>query len=173
MPDLRGMTLAEAQAKPGPIGLVGVPVEVVRPDQPLGVVVDQSLPHGSQARRGQRITIHINTEEDAEPVAPEPSWYTATVTYTVPRGGWFARPVRIDVIGREGVRSTEFPRQENYVDGKPPRFQAGTTIRQPIRFQEELTVEIFVDDSKVRSIYYSAEEAPVVTDYGDASNGGT
>ena len=158
MPDLVGLTLQQAQGKLGPMGVIGVRKDVTLPGKPIGVVVEQSLPNGSSVKQGQQVTLHVNTEQK------KVVWSNATVSYTIPHA-WFSRSVRIDIVGSDGSRHTEFPRREHYVNGEPPRYEPGTTIRQDVRFQNEITVEIFLDGQKVRSIYYQAESQPIVTDY--------
>jgi len=90
------------------------------------------------------------------------------VTYTIPPSP-SPREIRVDTLDRNGVRQTVYPQLTDYVEGAPPRLVSGQSITIPIWFIGEMTVEIFIDQVRVRSLYYKGDAEAIVKTYSATS----
>jgi hypothetical protein len=132
-------------------------------DDPVDVVLSQMPAPGAPLTPNMQVELRYRpgdeelAEEDAEEEMPEnllPSdSIKVTVDYTVPHS-WFDREVRIDVVGSNGVRQTVFPTRDLYVNGAPPKYESGITIKQPLEYRERMTVEVFLDGRLARTYRY-------------------
>ncbi|MBN2308725.1 MAG: PASTA domain-containing protein [Candidatus Hydrogenedentes bacterium] len=165
MPNLMGRSLQEVMDLLAPLGVNPVPIMVDRADAPFDVVIEQRPEAGSLVGQGQTVTFEIRPS-DSLPSA----WRKEYVEYTVPQS-WTARAVRMELVERNGSRAVLFPRPEDSVDAQPPRFTQGTKIRVPFPMRDEATIDVYLDEERVRSYYFSGSAEPVVTKY-DGSGGG-
>lgn len=169
MPDLMGLSPEEAQAELAPLNVTARPFTIKGTAPPFDVVFDQNPEPGILLEPGHVVTyrIRVNPEDETE-MRPTDAWREVTVAYVIPPF-WMEREVRMDVIYQNGRRETAFPQLRDYVDGLPPKYPPGTTIKQPIPFQDEVTVEVFLDGEKARSYYYKGDADPIIRDFGSAS----
>ncbi len=161
MPDLIGTPVEEALNTLSSLGVNAQAHEVETTDGDYDVVLDHYPPPGTVLREGDVVQYDVRPSGQVEMPTPR---RRVEVGYTVPN---VSAPVevRMDVIGRTGARRTAFPRQSHYVDGAPPRFEAGTTITLPVAFYDEVTVEVYLNGERVRSYYYEGNADAVVTDF--------
>lgn len=160
MPSLVGKSLEDAQILLANLDVNVVPYKVNRPGEEYDTVLSQSPEPGSRLYTGQEVTFDVRLM---------PSSYLpnarrkVTVRYTVPDTG---RPVavRAETIDQHGNRTLLYPRTTDFVDGRPPRLDPGTTITfTDIAFTSELTVEFFTDGMLQSSYYYEGDAEPIVT----------
>ena len=172
MPDLMGMTPEQAAHELAPLNVRATLVKVDGKEPPLNVVIAQRPEAGTLLSAGSAVSYDVRTN------APVPgAWRKVTVVYEIPR--YLTEPeveVRMDAIFKDGTRKTPFPPLEYYVDGLPPKYRPDTKISQSIPFQDELTVEVFLDGVRVRSYYYEGDADAVIRDFqakqGETSSAG-
>ena len=155
MPDLLGRPEREALRLLAPLGVE--PVRLQRPDGPFDSILEQRPAPGALVTPGQRVVYELRS-----------STYTGglrkrEVEYTMPRS-WRARAVRVEEVLRDGTRKRWFPRPENLVNGVPPLLSQGETLRVPFTMTDEATMEVYVDEERVRSYYFRGDADPVITD---------
>lgn len=161
MPEIVGLPITDALALLAPMQVSAVANRVDNPSARPDRVLAQTPPPGTMLQKGDVVTYDVRASEQL--TLPN-SRRKVEVAYVVP-GSWFPREVRIDVIDRNGTRQTVLPSEEQYRAGERPKFQPGSTIRLPLSFYEELTVEIYVDGERARTYYYEGNEKPVITDH--------
>ncbi len=159
MPNIAGKSIEEAVAMLTSLNVKVVPRRVDAPEAAHGVVLAQDPPPGTVIGEGDTVTYEIRGE-----VKEAPERHKADVTY-VPPFDWFEHDLRIDVVSGSGVRKTVFPAEKDREAGLRPTYQAGQPIHLTITFSEEITVEVYVDNQKVRSYYYEGDAEAVITDY--------
>jgi beta-lactam-binding protein with PASTA domain len=159
MPDLVGKPFQEAGRILSQGGLAGTINLVNRPGEAVDVVLNQDPPAGSLVRPGDAVTYDVCLTDPSLGRRREP------VTYVMPASP-IEREVRIDTVDASGVRRTVFPLEQHYVNGLPPRYAGGTPLNLNVAFFGEVTVEIYLDGTKVRSYYFEGDSQPVITDYG-------
>ncbi len=170
MRNLVGMPLEEAKTVLTRSGLVPVVIRVDRSDVPYDQILEQLTSPGSLVSQGDEIKLKVRTSANV----PD-AWREVIINYAVPQG-LYDQEVRIDLINNEGVVWTLFPRSKHYVNGSPPRFNAGERITedgQPLRFsfKNQTTVNIYLNGRQVRSMFYEGNADPVVTNFDQASGG--
>lgn len=164
MPDLIGLTPEQAEAELKPLQVNAKPIKLDGTEPPFDEVIKQAPEAGMLLRPGDLVTFEFRTNAQVEG-----AWRKVTVEYTVPPPRWIEREVKMVVEYADGTRRTAFPPPEYYVDGLPPKYVGETTIRQPIPFQDEISVEVYLDGELARSYHYAGEGEPVIRDYGEAS----
>ncbi|MCP4643168.1 MAG: PASTA domain-containing protein [bacterium] len=161
MPDLSSLNAEEARRMLAPLGVTPLVIQRVdRADLPMDAVMAQTPEAGTLISRGQTVTYEIRSSQ-----AVPGSW--RKVEYTVPQS-LEERSVRIDLLPKAGRRETRFPNPSDYVRGEPPKFPQGTTIRVPFPFEDEATIEVYLDETRVRSYYYRGNQPPEIVNYGAA-----
>jgi len=169
MPDLLGLSPEQAKQELAPLNVNSHRMEVPSNTPPFDEVYDQEPDPGTLLKPGDMVIYRYRPNPETESAETEPgTWREVTVEYVIPPF-WMEREVRMDVIYRDGTVRTAFPPFEFYVEGLPPKYTPGTKIRQPIPFQDEVTVEVFLDGEKVRSYYYQGDAEPVIRNFGNAS----
>jgi beta-lactam-binding protein with PASTA domain len=160
MPDIVGLPVQEAMNLLAPMEVSVVANRVDNPNARTDTVLDQAPPPGTMLQKGDPVSYDVRASGD---IALPNARRKVVVAYTVP-GSWFEREVRIDVIDRTGKRQTVLPSEKQYAAGERPKFKPKSTIRLPLSFYDELTVEVYVDGEKTRTYYYEGDEPPVITD---------
>ncbi|MFO7974983.1 MAG: PASTA domain-containing protein, partial [Candidatus Hydrogenedentota bacterium] len=161
MPDIVGLPIDDALALLAPMEVSVVANRVDNPNARLDRVLAQTPPPGTMLQKGDPVTYDVRASDE---LSLPNSRRKVEVAYTVP-GSWFPREVRIDAIDRNGMRQTILPSETQYRAGERPKFKPGSTIRLPLSFYDELTVEIFVDGERACTYYYQGNEKPVITDH--------
>jgi hypothetical protein len=137
---------------------LGVAAEVERVNRPgaeSGVVLDQFPPAGTVVREGQPVRYTLKSELK-----------TAEVAYTLPPN-WQPWDVRVDFIDEQGVRTTVFPKADTPgATGDSVPLEGGRTLNITVPYENERTVEIFLNHQRVRSYRFRGEDDPVIRDYG-------
>lgn len=158
MPDLSGKPVQEALQILAQYKVKAIPNPVNMPDQPPDVVLDQEPAAGALLHEGDQIVYSVRPSSSI-------TQRSVKVVYTVPNT-MFDREIRLDVIDRNGTRTTMYPTERDYVDGEPPRHGAGVRIQLPtLSFVYKMTVEAYLDGQLARTMYYEGDAEPVVTDY--------
>jgi beta-lactam-binding protein with PASTA domain len=174
MPDLRNKPIIDAMAELARMPVVTNRVSQFGEDDPVDVVLSQMPAPGAPLTPNMQVELRYRpgdeelAEEDAEEEMPETAaddTIKVTVDYTVPHS-WFDREVRIDVVGSNGVRQTVFPTRDLYVNGAPPKYESGITIKQPLEYRERMTVEVFLDGRLARTYRYGPNGEGSVQDSG-------
>lgn len=161
MPDLVGLPVQEAVRILAPLRVNAVANRVDQPSAAFDTVLAQTPPPGTVVHEGMNVMYDVRASGQVE--LPD-AWRKVVVEYTVPEG-WFEREVRIDVMDRGGRRMIVFPKQSDYEAGVRAKVQPGKTIRQPLSFRDEITVEVYVDGVKARTYQFQGDLPPVVTDH--------
>ncbi len=164
MPDLIGLTPEQAEAELKPLQVNAKPIKLDGTEPPFDEVIKQAPEPGMLLRPGDLVTYEFRTNTQVEG-----AWRKVTVEYEIPPPSWIEREVQMIVEYADGTRRTAFPPPEYFVDGLPPKYPGTTKIRQPIPFQSEITVEVYLDGELARSYRYTGEGEPVIRDYGEAS----
>jgi serine/threonine-protein kinase len=163
MPSIVGLSVEDAMALLSPMGVQVLANRIDNPNAEPNRVLAQSPAPGTLLQEGQAITYEVRAS-GAE--APPDSMRKVEVIYTVP-GTWSPREVRIDVIDRKGTRQTVLPSEEQYNAGERPKYEPNTKLRLPLLFNEELTVEVYVDGLRACTYYYEGDNPPVITNHLD------
>ena len=161
MPDLTDMPVEEALETLRELGVRAQANPVDRRGERPNVVLGQHPAPGAILREDTVVIYDVRATGE---VRPAPDQRRVEVTYTLPRSP-VARELRVEAVDRTGRRRTVYPRQQDYVDGSPPRFEGQTSITIPFQFHDELTVEIYLDGEKVRTYYYRGDDVPVISDH--------
>lgn len=162
MPDLVGMPVGDVDEALAPYGIKAKPNRVDMLGQRFDVVLDQRPAAGTLVQEGDVVTYDVYPSGSVQ--LPDAQRYVRIV-YVVPHS-WFEREVRLDTIDRNGKRETQFPLERHYVNGMPPKFRSGQTIKSPpIGFIEKMTVEIYLDGQLAQTHVYEGENEPVITQY--------
>lgn len=164
MPNITGLSYTHASTTLTELGLEPRPILVRRADAPLDIVLDQDPVPNTPVTPGTVVKFRIRSNNKIPG-----AWREASVVFTVPQG-LFRKEVRIVAIGKDGIPFQLFPRLEDYEDGQPPKYDAGTRITQPLLYEEQVTVEIYLDGNKVKSFFFEGDAEPVVKDF-DVSGG--
>jgi len=164
MPNVIGIRYTEALKTLNELGLSVRPILIRRSDAPIDIVVDQDPQANRLVNAGTLVKFYVRSR-DSIPGA----WREASVVYTVPQG-LFRKTVEILAIGRDGVPFTLFPRMEDYEGGEPPKYDGGTRITQTFFYEDQVTVEIYLDGVKVKSLFFEGDADPVIKDF-DAQGG--
>lgn len=159
MRDIIGMKYQDALRVLNELGLAPKPILVRRPDAPTDIVLDQEPPANTLVSQGTEVRFRLRSSAQIPG-----AWREATITYTVPRT-LFKKEVRIVAIGKDGRPFQLFPRPEDYEDGSPPKYDTGTRITQPLFYEDQVSVEIYLDGAKVQSYYFEGDAEPVVTNH--------
>lgn len=159
MPDLVTMPQDDAVRTLERMGLKPIPILVDAPDAPMDVVLEQTPPPGTTVRADDEVSFKVRS---SKPV--EDAWREIRIRYVTPES-WAERRVRFDVINKDGVSWTLFPQPKDYEAGQPPRYPGGTPFTIPLRFRDQVTVEVYLDGVRVQSYYYEGDADPVVTRY--------
>lgn len=160
MPDLMGVTIEDAMDQ---LALERIQVDllsVTRPGADYNVVLGQSLDPGSLLYEGQVVELNVRLLPNTSLANIK---YTVDVDYTVPFTS--SNPeIRVALVDIAGRRKTIFPLAHHFVDGKAPRFTAGSTITVPdVVYSEQATVEFYSDGDLDRTYFYDGNSAPVIT----------
>lgn len=161
MPSIIGKSIEEAAQLLAAAGVTATVLRVERPDALFDVVLDQEPGPGSLIRAGDKVSYSVRAAVPRQ---------KREVLYTLPDAP-AQREVRVDFIDKDGVRQTAFPQPRDYVDGAPPKFDPGTRIPITVSFEDEVTVEIFLDGRRTRSYYFQSEGEPIVRDYDGSTEG--
>jgi len=165
MPDLKGKPVQEVLRLLSPMGVLPVPRRVDTVGAEYNVVLDQQPAAGTLIHEGATVAYFVRPSGD---VALPDSRRLVEVTYTIPPSA-SPRAIRVDTLDRNGVRQTVYPQLTDYVEGAPPRLVSGQSITIPIWFIGEMTVEIFIDQVRVRSLYYKGDAEAIVKTYSATS----
>jgi len=163
MPDLIGMPLEDVTRTLTRLGLLPVPIRTDRPDAPIDRVVKQDPSPGTLTNRGNKVKFWVKTS------VPD-TWRERHFIYTVPHS-WRDQEVRIDVVNKDGQPWTLFPHPQDFVDGRPPRFGSGQEVPVSFLFQDQATVEVYLNGRKTRTYYYEGDADPVVKDHNEDAEG--
>jgi beta-lactam-binding protein with PASTA domain len=164
MPDLIGLTPEEAEAELKPLQVDAKAIKIDGAEPPFNEIISQRPEAGMLLRPGDMVTYEFRANAPVEG-----AWRKVTVEYTVPPPRWVEREVKMIVEYQDGTRRKAFPPPEFYVDGLPPKYAGESKISQPISFQNEISVEVYLDGELARSYHYTGDAAPVIRDYGEAS----
>jgi eukaryotic-like serine/threonine-protein kinase len=157
MPNLIDLPMQDVVRILAPYKVNARVLRVDRPEAPFDVVLDQSPPAGTRIQEGEDVTYSVR--------APQVTLRTQPAEYVVPPSA-VPREVRIDVVDKDGQRRTIFPREKDYVDGQPPRYESGTELQIPaFEYEQRIRTEIFLDGQRVRAFEYIGAAPPTVTDY--------
>ncbi|HNV21161.1 MAG TPA: PASTA domain-containing protein, partial [Candidatus Hydrogenedentes bacterium] len=163
MPSIVGLSVEDAMTLLAPMGVQVTANRIDNPNAEPNRVLSQTPAPGTLLQEGQSVTYDVRASGES----PLPnSMRKVEVVYTVP-GAWSPREVRIDVIDRRGTRQTVLPTQEQYRAGERPKYEPNTKLRLPLSFNDELTVEIYVDGQRACTYYYEGDKPPVITDHLD------
>jgi serine/threonine-protein kinase len=139
-------------------------VMVNDPGYPADLILGQRPDPGSILPEGSEVSVYIRPTQHI-PGAN----YLVDCSFTVPPGS-SERLVRFESVVNN-KRTVEYPKPEHYQksqhdqNGRPPLLTPGTEVSVSIAYPEELIVDIFLDNRKVRSVYYHSNSRPIVTDY--------
>lgn len=164
MPDMRNRPLAEAIRQLSAQRIVANTEVDEELEGEVGVVLAQVPVPGTLLAEGTQVTLKYKPDPTVEEPEPAPGGLIeVTVSYQLPHA-WYDREVRIDVTGSDNIRTTVYPRPEHYVNGLPPRHEAGTIIKQPIKYLDHMTVEVFLDDRLARTYRYGPNGEATIED---------
>ena len=161
MPDLVGKSTEEALEM---LGTLGVHVTTYKVDT---IHSDYDLVLAQQPPAGTRLIENASVQIDVRPLQftklPNVRRRVALV-YTVPV---VPRPqqVRIQIVDKDGIADTIWPKRGNFVNNAPPLSASGTQLNIGFDFSEEATVEISFDNKLVRSYFYRGDAPPVITEH--------
>lgn len=160
MPDLLGRTLEEVQLLLARLDVSAVPYKVERAGEEYEVVLAQRPAPGTLLHEHQEVTFDVRLLPSS--FLPN-ARRKVSVRYTVPRRA-FPAAVRVELVDQRGTRSVIYPQLRDYVGGRPPTHDSGTTITFPeIAFSNEATVEFSIDGALHTSYYFEGDAKPVVT----------
>lgn len=146
MPDLRGKSVAEAEAVMAPfkVNLAGQVVEMVGAHE--GVILDQNPQPDTLITEGQAVTYKI---------VP----YKATIRHEM-KYDWYNRDVRIEQVDRAGAQTVleNFPAATD--DASKATRVVGTTLAIPVQYLDNCTIHIYADNAVVASYALKNGEAP-------------
>ena len=160
MPDILGKPMEEAQLILADLNLSLIPYSVNRAGEEYEVVLAQAPEPGTLLHEGQEVSFDVRLLPSS--FLPNARRLVELI-YTVPQR---SSPVlvRVELIDQQGKSTDLFPKQQHYVDGRPPRLPSGYTIRIPaIAFYNEATIEFFVDGALHTSYYFVGDADPVIT----------
>lgn len=158
MPDIRGMRVDRMLERMAPFGVTLVAQEVNIPGAKADEVFDQDPPPDTLIYQGQLVTYMIKAEDET----PEPATtYKGEVAHVM-NYDWFDRNVRIDLIDSSGRKQTLWETSAAFDEVSKSRRAAGSTIRIPITYAQEATVEVYEDNKRVAR-YFLAEGNPPVS----------
>lgn len=157
LPDLTGLTLAEAKAELERLGVEGVAVQENRADAPYGKVFEQSKPPGTVIQSDMEVIYKIRPEAGAR---PESLYREVHVTFTIPATSR-SHTIQIDGITKDG-QTLAIKRLEGIL--------GGSQITMPFYFKEEGTMVVLIDGVRFRSYYYQGDNAPVVTNHSEGGS---
>ncbi|MCL4219282.1 MAG: PASTA domain-containing protein [Candidatus Hydrogenedentes bacterium] len=155
-PNLVGMTLSEVMD----LEINATPILVDRADAARDVVLEQTPAAGTILGPNDQIFYKIRTDRSL----PN-AWHDVYVSYTIPYS-WTEREVTLEVIEKDGNKWVLFPKPEHYQNGQPPKYPSGYRIGGGLAYNDEVTVDVYLDGVKVRSYYFEAGAQPIITDYG-------
>ncbi len=161
MPDLLGTSLAEVKMLLASMEVQVVPYVVDRPGESYEVVLKQHPEPGTTLTPDQEVSFDVRLRPTSElPNARR----KVSIRYIVPATNEFTTEVRIDTIDEAGIRKSIYPLISDYVDNRPPRFQAGQEFTLPgVTFSNEITVEFYANRVLHQSYYFRGGNDPVIT----------
>lgn len=165
MRNLVGLPVGEAQRLLERMGVKPVVVYANDPRAPYDEVLEQGKAPGTLVAEGEEVEILARLSRYREDV-----WRQVSIDYTIPEG-MYEQEVRIELTTAKGESYTLFPQSQDYSGDRPPAFDAGQRVvnaegkRPQFSFQDQVTVDIFLDGRRVRSLFYEGNAEPSATDY--------
>jgi serine/threonine-protein kinase len=157
MPNIVGMRESEARNLLAPLGVEAVRSEVERSDADFGRVLSQQPAPGAELYRGQQAHYVVRAGAPDE----DPSGKSrAEFEYRIPPSVGEAS-VRVDFIDNAGNRESRRPRDADE-DGL---FEGGDPLPIGFNYEEEATVEVYLDGRKARTYYFQEGQEPVIRDH--------
>jgi beta-lactam-binding protein with PASTA domain len=156
MPDIRGKSVSELLSIMAPYNAKLIPNVVDFPDAQDDIVLNQDPPADTLIYEGQVVTYQVKPSGSSA----VPGRYSAEVRHKVPYD-WFDRDVRVDIVDRQGIRQTVWTKEPLFDDQAKETFVAGSSIRIPVTYVEEATVEIYINDSLADSYVVKDGADPV------------
>ncbi len=167
MPDIRGLSVAEAEERIAGLGISLVAEEVDYPNARRNVVLNQDPPADTLVYQGQVVTYEIRSAEPeapAEAPQPEPQQprYEAEVRHEMPFS-WYDQDTHVDIIDQRGNRQTLRRYPPAYDDQSRALRVTGSAIRVPLSYTGEARVEIYVGGELHAAYSLRGGQAPVRT----------
>jgi beta-lactam-binding protein with PASTA domain len=159
MPDIRGKQVDQMLQEMAKFGVTPVAQEVNIPGAKPNVVIDQDPPPDTLIYPGQLVTYMIKAE-GAETTEPVGETYTGEVAHVMSYD-WFDRAVRVDLIDYQGNKTVLWEAPAQFDDSSRRQRAAGSTIRIPVTYTEEATVEVYVDGERTARYRLVEGAAPV------------
>ncbi len=157
MPDIRGMAVPEVLRILAPYGVTVVPNEVDYPGAREDVVLDQDPSPDTLIYEGQVVVYDVKPSGAVQ--LPD-TRYQVEVLHRFPYD-WYARDVRVDVVDRRGNRQNALSKGPRFDEASRAKYVAGSTIRIPVTYIGEASVEIHVDEECVETYLLSQGADPV------------
>lgn len=152
MPDIRGLSVEEAEERVEGLGVTLAPVEVDYPNARRDVILNQDPPADTLVYQGQVVTYEIRSSEDEESEEatedereeePEEPRYETEVRHVMPFT-WYDQDTHVDIIDQQGNRETLRRYPPAYDENSRALRVSGSTIRIPVYYTGEARVEIYV-----------------------------
>ena len=162
MPDLRGLAVEDVLRLIAPYGVTLVPNEVDIEGAQMDVVLDQDPPPNTPVYEGQVVTYDV--KPSGVVVLPD-ARHQAEVRHRM-FYDWYDKDVRVDVVDRHGNRQTAFTKPPLYDDESKRTYISGSTIRIPVTYIGDATVEVYINDVLEQSylLKEGGEPTPVQTE---------
>lgn len=143
MPDLRGMSVQEALQVMSSFGVTLTPREVSIAGAREDVVLDQDPPPDTLIYDGQMVTYEYVPSLEEDPAAVPA--FSSTLRHEMDRD-WFDKYVRVDKVDSRGVRETLASFRPAYDEDSRRQRRTGSTLRIPVSYEDEVTVEVYVEN---------------------------
>lgn len=167
MPDIVGMSLAEVKMRLASMNVQAVPYVLDRAGDSYEIVLGQYPAPGATLIPNQEVNFDVRLRPTSDlPNARR----KATIQYKVPLTNEYSVEIRIETIDEAGRRTVIYPRISDYIDNRPPRFQAGQLFTGlEIPYTNQLTVEFYANRWLHQSYHFSGASEPVITTVQDLS----